>query len=241
MRLERVFLGSLPPELITADTILLVHRGPHNQGMAPSFPSLTAFAAFYSLAGIAAAVILVIALHRLEPEFDPSWRMLSEYSLGKYGVLMRLAFIVGGTGVLASGGALWGAAGVLSLGLPLVALGPIGAAFIDTDPITTPRPELTGRSKVHAGLGSLFILGFPVAATCAGAGAAAHSMAGQLLAWSVVIPWAGLIGFLAVTVRFAQSTVGKPEVRIGWPNRFNMLAYLAWVALADILTLIRAV
>jgi hypothetical protein len=136
---------------------------------------------------------------------------------------------------------LWQPAGLLAVGLPVVALGPLGAAFVDTDPVTTPRAEITIRSKVHAGLGSLFILGFPVAATCAGIGAAMHSPAGQILAWASIIPWAGLIWFLGATFRFGQpDAVGKPEVRIGWPNRFNMLAYLAWVALAGVLTLIEA-
>ena len=203
--------------------------------------SMTAFSAFYALGAVAVSIVLVISLHYLEPEFDPSWRMLSEYSLGKYGVIMRLAFILGGTGVMACGAALWHPAGFLSLGLPLVALGPIGAAFIDTDPITTPRSEMTARSKVHAGLGSLFILGFPPAATCAGIGASMHSAAGQLLAWAVLIPWAGMIWFLAATLRFGRTgAVGKPDALIGWPNRFSMLAYLAWVVLAGILTLIQA-
>lgn len=203
---------------------------------------IPAFAASYSLGAVAVAVFLVIALHDLEPEFDPSWRMLSEYSLGKHGLIMRIAFILGGTAVMASGVALWQSAGFLSAGLPLVALGPIGAAFIDTDPVTTPRPELTNRSKVHAGLGTLFILGFPIAATCAGIGTATQSAAGALLAWAALIPWAGLIWFLGATLRFAQgSTVGNPTVRIGWPNRFNMLAYMVWVALAGILTLIQII
>lgn len=215
--------------------------GADNQGMKALTDSLAVFAACYSLGAVAGAILLVVALHKLEPEFDPSWRMLSEYSLGSYGVIMRIAFILGGTGVAASGIALWPPAGVLAVGLPVVALGPLGAAFVDTDPITTPRPEITGRGKVHAGLGSLFILGFPVAATFAGIGAAMHSPAGQILAWAAVIPWAGLIWFLGATFRFGQpDAVGKPEVLIGWPNRFSMLAYLAWVALAGGLTLIQA-
>ncbi|MET4134816.1 DUF998 domain-containing protein [Pseudarthrobacter sp. PvP090] len=209
--------------------------------MTASMQSLSALAAGYSLGAVAVAILLVIALHKLEPEFDPSWRMLSEYSLGKYGAIMRFAFILGGSGVAACGVALWQAAGLLAVGLPVVALGPIGAAFVDTDPVTTPRPEMTGRSKVHAGLGALFILGFPVAATCAGIGAAMHSPAGLVLAWAAIIPWAGLMWFLGATFRFGQpDMVGKPEVRIGWPNRFSMLAYLAWVALAGGLTLIQA-
>lgn len=164
--------------------------------------------------------------------------MLSEYSLGKHGVVMRAAFVAGGSGVAACGVALWQDAGLAAVGLPVAALGPIGAAFVDTDPITTPRSQLTRRSRVHAGLGALFIFGFPVAATSAGVDAAHYLPCGQLLAWAVVIPWAGLSWFLAATIRFGRSaTAGKPEVRVGWPNRFNMLAYLAWVAAADALTL----
>jgi hypothetical protein len=39
------------------------------------------------------AVTVMVLLHVLEPEFDPSWRMLSEYSLGQYGPLMRVIFL----------------------------------------------------------------------------------------------------------------------------------------------------
>ncbi|MCX6499216.1 MAG: DUF998 domain-containing protein [Arthrobacter sp.] len=208
--------------------------------MSASTDPIAAFAAYYSLAAVAGAIALVVSLHFLEPEFDPSWRMLSEYSLGKFGVIMRIAFVLGGTGIVACGVALWKPAGLLSLGLPLVALGPIGAAFVDTVPVTTPRSQITTRSKIHAAFGSLFILGFPIAASCAGAGAAAHSVSGQLLAWTAIIPWAGLLWFLGVTTRLGKpDAVGSPELAIGWPNRINMLAYLAWVALAGVLTLVQ--
>lgn len=203
---------------------------------------VAAFGAFYSLGAVVATILLVVALHYLEPEFDPSWRMLSEYSLGEYGLIMRAAFILGGTGVTACGVALWPSAGLLAVGLPLVALGPIGAAFIDTDPITTPRSEMTGMSKAHAALGALFILGFPVAATCAGIGASIHSEGGKVLAWMAVLPWAGLSWFLIATIRSgSHSSIGNPDVRIGWPNRANMMAYMAWVALACVLTLVGAI
>ena len=38
-------------------------------------------------------VLLLGSLHLLEPEFNSSWRFLSEYELGKFGWLMRLAFL----------------------------------------------------------------------------------------------------------------------------------------------------
>jgi Protein of unknown function (DUF998) len=39
-----------------------------------------------------AFLIILFLLHFLEPEFDPSWRLISEYELGNYGWLMRVAF-----------------------------------------------------------------------------------------------------------------------------------------------------
>ena len=195
--------------------------------------SVSTAAAVYSLGAIALSVGLVVVLHLLEPEFDPSWRMLSEYSLGRYGVLMRVAFIAGGTGVIAAAVALSGSAWPWTIGLVVVAIGPIGAAFIDTDPITTPRAGMSRRSNVHAALGSLFILGFPVAATAAGISAASDPAVGPVLAWASVAPWIALAWFLGSTIRYAQPDgVGSPLVRIGWPNRVSMLVYLGWVALA---------
>ena len=190
-------------------------------------------AAVYAIAAAGVAIILVVVLHRVEPEFDPSWRMLSEYSLGRHGWLMRLAFVAGATSVMAAAVALGSWAWPASLGLVLVSLGPLGAAFVDTDPVTTPRTEMSAQSNVHAVLGALFIFGFPLAATLAGIAVARGSGPGSVLAWASAVPWAGLAWFIAATVRFAAPDGrGGPTVRIGWPNRVSMLAYLAWVALA---------
>lgn len=206
---------------------------------------LSTVAAVYALATVALAVALVALLHWLEPEFDPSWRMLSEYSLGRYGVLMRLAFLAGGTAVIAlafsialvlarSHAAAWPA----SLGLVLVALGPLGAAFIDTDPITTPANKMSRSGNIHAALGSLFILGFPVAATVAGISAGSDPAVGAVLAWASVAPWLALAWFLGTSRRYARpDAYGAPEIRIGWPNRVSMLTYLGWVALGAVLLL----
>ncbi len=200
--------------------------------------SVSTIAAVYSLGAIALSVGLVVLLHYLEPEFDPSWRMLSEYSLGRYGVLMRVAFIAGGTSVIAVAVALAGSAWPWDLVLVLVAIGPIGAAFIDTDLVTTPRAEMSRRSNVHAALGSLFILGFPAAATATGIAAAGDPAVGPVLAWASAAPWIALAWFLGSTIRYAQpDAVASPLVRVGWPNRVSMVVYLGWVALAALTTL----
>jgi hypothetical protein len=151
---------------------------------------------------------------------------------------MRVAFLAGGTSVIAVAVALSGSAWPGSVGLVLVAIGPLGAAFVDTDPVTTPRAQMSRRSNVHAGLGTLFILGFPVAATVAGVLEASDPAVGSVLAWASLAPWIVLTWFLAATIRHARPDGrGAPQVRIGWPNRVSMLAYLGWVALAAILML----
>jgi hypothetical protein len=200
--------------------------------------TLSTIAAVYSLGATALALGLVALLHRLEPEFDPSWRMLSEYSLGQYGALMRVAFLAAGAGVIAVAVALSKSAWPACLLLALVASGPLGAAFIDTDPITTPRAQLSRKSNIHAALGSLFILGFPLAAAVAGISAAGDPAVGAVLAWASAVPWIALAWYLGTSLRHARpDAVGAPEVRIGWPNRVSMLAYLGWVALAALTTL----
>jgi hypothetical protein len=195
--------------------------------------------AAYALGASALTIGLGVLLHVLEPEFDPSWRMPSEYALGRYGILMRLTFIAGSTAVIAVGAALAPVASPANIGLYIVALGPLGAAFVDTDPVTTPRASYSTRGNVHAALGSLFILGFPIVAIIAGISAAGAASVGPRLAMASVAPWATLIWFLATTLRHAPADGrGSPDVPIGWPIRATMLAYFGWVALAAVTVLV---
>lgn len=115
-----------------------------------------------SIAGAALFLVLLIALHFIKPEVDPSWRMISEYEIGNYGWIMSLAFLSLSFSYLTlfitirpempptiAG----------RIGLALLMLGVIGSAiggiFI-SDPITTEQVTLHG--NLH-GIGAL--LGIP--------------------------------------------------------------------------------
>jgi hypothetical protein len=50
-------------------------------------------AASISLTSTAIALVCLAALHVLSPEFDPSWRMVSEYALGDYSWVLTALFI----------------------------------------------------------------------------------------------------------------------------------------------------
>jgi hypothetical protein len=102
-------------------------------------------AALVSLCAVAAFSVLLVIAHVVKPEISPSWRLISEYEIGRYGWIMRLAFVCWSTSVFA----VWPA---LRLDVPpslgsaalfLVALGPLGAAIFATEAITT-LPGSTG-------------------------------------------------------------------------------------------------
>ena len=51
-----------------------------------------ATAAQISIAAAAVFLGLLVVLHFFKPEFDPSWRFVSEYAIGDFGWLMKAAF-----------------------------------------------------------------------------------------------------------------------------------------------------
>lgn len=193
--------------------------------------SVAAIAAVTALVAGGITAGLVAILHVLEPEYDPSWRMISEYSVGRYGWVMRLAFVTMAISPAATCVALWPFGGAWTIGLAAVALGALGAAFIDADPIMTPRAQATPVGRAHTVLGIILLAGFPPAAVFAGVGVATEL--GWMLAIASVVPWVGLVWFLSAASP-ARGRGGSPEIRIGWPDRFCLLAYLAWVVLAAI-------
>jgi ABC-type transport system involved in multi-copper enzyme maturation permease subunit len=50
-------------------------------------------AAWLSIIMTATTILLLAILHVLSPEFDPSWRMVSEYAFGQYGWVLSLMFL----------------------------------------------------------------------------------------------------------------------------------------------------
>lgn len=196
--------------------------------------SVAAIAAVTAVVAGVITVALVAILHILKPEYHPSWRMISEYSLGRYGWIMRLAFVTMAISPAAMCVALWPFGGVWTIGLAAVALGALCAAFIDADPIMTPRRTATRVGRAHTVVGAVCLAGFPPAALFAGVGVAAAL--GWTLAIASLVPWAGLVWFLFAAAP-AHGQGGSPEIRIGWPDRFCLLAYLAWVVLAAVCVL----
>src|SRR5690348_2026098 len=70
-------------------------------------PKIEVAGSLLSIAAAAATLLLLASLHALSPEFDPSFRMVSEYALGHYGWVLSLMFLAWGISSWALAVALW--------------------------------------------------------------------------------------------------------------------------------------
>ena len=191
-------------------------------------------------AGLSVAFLgFLLLLHILEPEFDPSWRMISEYELGRYGWLMSLAFICWSGSVLALIVALRPSlqtiAGKVGFWWFLViAVAQFGGGVFITDAITDTIKSTTG--NLHTLCGVIVILTFPIAATLV-AGSLARNRewkdARRGMRWLTLLVWLSLIAYFGsiIVSNLANPTAGRvgPHVLQGWPNRAMVIVYSIWL------------
>jgi len=100
-------------------------------------------------------ILLLSSLHILEPEYDPTWRFISEYALGSFGWMMHLSF-----GMLAVAQisvavttfsqirTITGYIGLVILGIS--AIGVIIAGIFVTDPISVGSDDATFSGRMHS-------------------------------------------------------------------------------------------
>lgn len=200
-------------------------------------PAISAMAARLSFAGAAAFLVLLAALHFIKPELNPSWRVMSEYAIGRHGWVMVLAFLCLAFSCVALFVAIRAqtrtVGGKIGLSFLLVAAaGMTIAAVFTVDPITASGDELTTHGNLHA-LGTILGVGFPIAAALVSRSLTRNrewSWARRLLVWSAVLAWVGFLVFvLANVVMFPEDGTFGPDVLIGWPNRLMMVTFSAWL------------
>ena len=195
-------------------------------------------AALLALAGAATFAVLLAALHFLKPGLDPSWHFISEYAIGRHGWVMVLAFLslaLGYVGLfVAIRSQLRTIVGKIGLVLLLVsALGLVIAAVFTTDPISVSEKAVTTEGTLH-NLGGTLGIAMPFAAALIGwklAPNPAWSSAKRPLLWATGLALvAFMVSFVSLGVMVSQSG-GEfgPNVLVGWPIRFEVLAYSAWL------------
>src|SRR5918994_1441263 len=195
-------------------------------------------AALLAFAGAFTFAVLLVALHLIKPGLDPSWHFISEYAIGDYGWIMVLAFLslaLSYVGLfVAIRSQLRTIAGRIGLALLLVSsLGLAIAAAFTTDPITVSEDAVTTEGTLH-NVGGTLGIAQPFAAALVGwklARNPAWSSAKRPLLWATGLALvAFVVSIVSLGVMVSQSG-GEfgPDVPVGWPNRFEIVAYSAWL------------
>lgn len=167
----------------------------------------------------AAFLVLLAGLHVIEPEFAPSWRMISEYELGRHGWLMSLAFFCWGGGFLALAISAWRmltsvAGNIAKWWLVIISIALFGAGIFYPQPITDMVRGST--DKLHATCGMIMIFTLPFAAilfvkSLINSGAFLKFRLHLFLLTLLV--WVGLLTFIIA------SAVYQPKDRMYGPQR----------------------
>lgn len=194
--------------------------------------TVAANAAQLSIASGVLFVLLLGSLHVLEPEFNPTWRFVSEYALGAFGWMMRLAFLALGASLASAGVAILSQvrtiAGYVGLvGLGIAAVGFLIAAIFTTDPATTSREAATFRGKMHVFGASLDYT--PITALLITFSLARNEAWRPVRKWLFITAGITLVALTAFMVTLPYDGKIGPHVRAGLFGRFLLVSYLGWL------------
>jgi hypothetical protein len=215
----------------------------------PSFTSDTSKivppAAWMAIFMTTATVLLLASLHVLSPEFDPSWRVVSEYAFGHYGWVLSLMFLSWGISSWALAVAIWSQVKTRAgkIGLWFLVVAGIGEAMASVFDVT----HNTG----HSIAGLLGVVGFPIAALLLSVSLGhipAWRGARKILLWIANLSWISvilLVGTLVLmTMQLAQANGGHMPQHApkslppgvlgldGWANRLIVLSNCLWMFVA---------
>ncbi|GIK37322.1 MAG: hypothetical protein BroJett011_11550 [Chloroflexota bacterium] len=190
-------------------------------------PAISLRVARWSIGAAAIALVLLATLHIISPEFDPSWRMVSEYALGNYGWVLALMFLTWAlscvTLFFVIKPYIRRVGGKIGLGFLLAAaVGMSMAAIFDA------RHGLHGLAAL-IGMPSL-----PIAAVLTSTSLVrnpAWSSARRWLLGTAHLTWISLVLMSAAVFIGLSRSGGEfgPEVLAGWPNRLLVVTYCVWL------------
>jgi hypothetical membrane protein len=208
-------------------------------------PKIEAIGARLSIGAAVTVLLLLASLHILSPEFDPSFRMVSEYALGHYGWVLSLMFLAWGMSSWALAVAIWSQVKTKAgkVGLWFLVIAGLGEAMASVFDVT--------HDPGHSIAGVLGMVGFPIAAVLLSVSLGRlHVWRGakKLLLWLADLSWISVLLLVAtlvlMTVQFAQANGGQlPQYAPaqlpagvlgldGWADRLFVLSTCLWVFVA---------
>jgi hypothetical protein len=194
--------------------------------------TISAPAARVAIAAAGAVLLLLASLHVLSPEFDPSWRVVSEYANGRYGWVLSLMFAFWALSSWALAVTVWsqinGIGGKIALGF-LIAAG-VGESMASVFDINHPFHNLAG---------TIGVLSLPIAAMMISVRLGhtqAWSAAKNVLLWTANLTWVSpvlMVAALIIMIRGYTWPGNKMNADViavvGWANRLLVVVYCGWV------------
>jgi hypothetical protein len=193
---------------------------------------------YIAIVASVAALLFLAGLHILSPEFDPAWRMVSEYANGDYGSVLSAMFMAWAVSSWALAYALRSQVSKVGLGFLIAAgVGEAMASFFDIN------HSLHGLAAL-IGIGSLPIAAILISSQLGKIQPWSDSK--RTLLWSANLTWISVLlmgltfGILITTFTSsgAEMTAEPPTTLpdgvialVGWANRFLIVVYCAWVML----------
>jgi hypothetical protein len=189
-------------------------------------------AARVAIAASGVVLLLLASLHVLSPEFDPSWRVVSEYANGRYGWVLSLMFAFWALSSWALAVTVWsqvnGIGGKIALGF-LIAAG-VGESMASVFDINHPFHNLAGM---------IGVLSLPIAAMMISVRLGhtqAWSAAKNVLLWTANLTWVSpvlMVAALIIMIRGYTWPGNKMNADViavvGWANRLLVVVYCVWV------------
>lgn len=181
-------------------------------------------------------IVILIALHFIKSDIEPSWNFISEYQIGQFGWLMSLAFFALAISCIALSFALWkqtrwlGKIGLL--GLIASASGMIIAGICKTDPLGTPLDQVTKSGELHQLGASLDQIPFAIILITISLIRNNDFWKGRkrLMFGLIMLVWVGLLSFIiSLAVQFPADRVFGPNVVVGWQNRLMIVTQAVWL------------
>jgi hypothetical protein len=184
-------------------------------------------AALVSSVGASMFLVILVALHVVRPDLDPSWRFISEYELGPHGWLMHVAFIclaVGAGGVaFAVVSQARSFAGYVGIALLL-----ISAAGMTLAGVVAPDSN----SRIHDIGAMLDLIPFAALLIAWSLSRNATWASTRVSSWRIaLLPMLGLLVFMVSMAVLLPRNGGRPgpSVFVGWQNRFMIVAQCIWL------------
>jgi len=198
-------------------------------------------AARLAIAANIVVLLLLAGLHILSPEFDPAWRMVSEYANGGYAWVLSLMFVFWGAGS-------WALAYTLRAQVQTTA-GKVGLAFLVAAGIGEAMAAVFDINHSLHGLSAM--IGIPslsIAAVLISVSLVRTqpwSASKRVLLWTANLTWVSIllmaVAFTIMITTFTQAggdmsasaevVTTLPEgviALVGWANRFLIIVYCAW-------------